>query len=399
MKKVVIFIGGCTYNKGSEAMVRGCVNMIRQGYNDCEIVLSSKDDITGKSINIPGVNRYIRRYMYDRNNKFIRYTIGIIRYILRLKGITNWLNHYLLFKECENADLVIIIGGDNYDKAYHAFNDMHSINKTLKRIIKGKFVFLNASLNPHELNKKIINDLMLFDLVTVREKITYNALNGKINENKLIYMPDIAFNLEAKKTKLPADLGKNKIVGINLSPLILSKKYTVKENIIMEAYEKIIEYVIYEMHYDVLLIPHVMNADIMILKKFYNKYRNTGKVYLIQDMTLNASEIKYIIAQCELFLGARTHSTIAAYGNSIPTLVLGYSVKSVGIARDIFGEKENYVITVQHVENSNEILQAFKDFVVHNEEIISYLHRAMPEYIKKSEKYSLLFQKVLNDDN
>lgn len=399
MKKVVIFIGGCTYNKGSEAMVRGCVNMIRQGYNDCEIVLSSKDDITGKSINIPGVNRYIRRYMYDRNNKFIRYTIGIIRYILRLKGITNWLNHYLLFKECENADLVIIIGGDNYDKAYHAFNDMHSINKTLKRIIKGKFVFLNASLNPHELNKKIIKDLMLFDLVTVREKITYNALNGKINENKLIYMPDIAFNLEAKKTKLPADLGKNKIVGINLSPLILSKKYTVKENIIMEAYEKIIEYVIYEMHYDVLLIPHVMNADIMILKKFYNKYRNTGKVYLIQDMTLNASEIKYIIAQCELFLGARTHSTIAAYGNSIPTLVLGYSVKSVGIARDIFGEKENYVITVQHVENSNEILQAFKDFVVHNEEIISYLHRAMPEYIKKSEKYSLLFQKVLNDDD
>lgn len=399
MKKVVIFIGGCTYNKGSEAMVRGCVNMIRQGYNDCEIVLSSKDDITGKSINIPGVNRYIRRYMYDRNNKFIRYTIGIIRYILRLKGITNWLNHYLLFKECENADLVIIIGGDNYDKAYHAFNDMHSINKTLKRIIKGKFVFLNASLNPHELNKKIINDLMLFDLVTVREKITYNALNGKINENKLIYMPDIAFNLEAKKTKLPADLGKNKIVGINLSPLILSKKYTVKENIIMEAYEKIIEYVIYEMHYDVLLIPHVMNADIMILKKFYNKYRNTGKVYLIQDMTLNASEIKYIIAQCELFLGARTHSTIAAYGNSIPTLVLGYSVKSVGIARDIFGEKENYVITVQHVENSNEILKAFKDFVVHNEEIISYLHRAMPEYIKKSEKYSLLFQKVLNDDD
>lgn len=399
MKKVVIFIGGCTYNKGSEAMVRGCVNMIRQGYNDCEIVLSSKDDITGKSINIPGVNRYIRRYMYDRNNKFIRYTIGIIRYILRLKGITNWLNHYLLFKECENADLVIIIGGDNYDKAYHAFNDMHSINKTLKRIIKGKFVFLNASLNPHELNKKIIKDLMLFDLVTVREKITYNALNGKINENKLIYMPDIAFNLEAKKTKLPADLGKNKIVGINLSPLILSKKYTVKENIIMEAYEKIIEYVIYEMHYDVLLIPHVMNADIMILKKFYNKYRNTGKVYLIQDMTLNASEIKYIIAQCELFLGARTHSTIAAYGNSIPTLVLGYSVKSVGIARDIFGEKENYVITVQHVENSNEISQAFKDFVVHNEEIISYLHRAMPEYIKKSEKYSLLFQKVLNDDD
>ena len=52
---------------------------------------------------------------------------------------------------------------------------------------------------------------------------------------------------------------------------------------------------------------------------------------------LNASEIKWIISQCSAFIGARTHSTIAALSSSVPTISLGYSLKAKGINEDIFG--------------------------------------------------------------
>jgi colanic acid/amylovoran biosynthesis protein len=62
----------------------------------------------------------------------------------------------------------------------------------------------------------------------------------------------------------------------------------------------------------------------------------------------------------EMFVGARTHATIAAYSSCVPTLVVGYSVKARGIARDIFGSEENMVIPVQSLEHEDDLVNAFK---------------------------------------
>lgn len=99
-------------------------------------------------------------------------------YILHIKHGTNWIDHCALLKESRDADLVIVVGGDNYDKAYGAFLYMHFFNKTLKKTIKGKMIFINFSLNPDEVSSTIIKDLLLFDKVTVREQITYAKLKG-----------------------------------------------------------------------------------------------------------------------------------------------------------------------------------------------------------------------------
>ena len=56
-----------------------------------------------------------------------------------------------------------------------------------------------------------------------------------------------------------------------------------------------------------------------------------------------------------MFIGARTHSTIAAYSSGVPTLVVGYSVKAKGIAKDLFGTEENYVLPVQALKEENNL--------------------------------------------
>ena len=57
-----------------------------------------------------------------------------------------------------------------------------------------------------------------------------------------------------------------------------------------------------------------------------------------------------MISQCRFFIGSRTHSVIAAYSSGVPTLALGYSIKSKGIAQDIFGEYETYAVSYTHLD-------------------------------------------------
>ncbi|MBO5622010.1 MAG: polysaccharide pyruvyl transferase family protein, partial [Butyrivibrio sp.] len=60
------------------------------------------------------------------------------------------------------------------------------------------------------------------------------------------------------------------------------------------------------------------------------------------------------------FVGARTHSTIAAYSSNVPTLVIGYSVKSRGIATDLFGDYTHYVLPVQEISEPDEMIRAYR---------------------------------------
>ena len=114
----------------------------------------------------------------------------------------------------------------------------------------------------------------------------------------------------------------------------------------------------------------------------YNKFKETGRVILIEDD--NCEVLKGYISRCRLFIGARTHSTIAAYATCVPTLVIGYSIKAKGIAKDIFGTYDNYVIPVQSLNKEDDLSLAF-DWIYKNEDNIRrHLKDFMPEYRKKS---------------
>ena len=108
----------------------------------------------------------------------------------------------------------------------------------------------------------------------------------------------------------------------------------------------------------------------------------------------NCMELKGYIARCRMFIGARTHATIAAYSSCVPTLVLGYSVKSKGIARDIFGTEENYVIPVQGMTNPNALAQGFAWLYKNESPIRTHLGTVMPGYIQKACNAADAFKKL-----
>lgn len=67
----------------------------------------------------------------------------------------------------------------------------------------------------------------------------------------------------------------------------------------------------------------------------------------------------------------------------MPTLVLGYSVKSRGIARDLFGNEENYVLPVQSLQEPDELTKHFRWLVGHEKEIKDHLEKLCRNIFRK----------------
>lgn len=100
---------------------------------------------------------------------------------------------------------------------------------------------------------------------------------------------------------------------------------------------------------------------------------------MVEDHT--APELKYIISQCCFFVGARTHATIAAYSSCVPTLVVGYSVKARGIARDLFGTEDGYVLPVQDLKEPDELTNGFRKLWEEKVAVQKSLENTLPNYL------------------
>ena len=79
-------------------------------------------------------------------------------------------------------------------------------------------------------------------------------------------------------------------------------------------------------------------------------------------------------------------SALFFYSSCVPTLVVGYSVKARGIARDLFGTEEGYVLPVQEMTNPDQLTKAFCCLYQQREQISAHLHQIMPSYLAPAQR-------------
>ena len=290
------------------------------------------------------------------------------------------MNYKTTVDHIRNGDIALSIGGDNYCyadvKKYIMLHDM-MLERGAKTVLWG------CSVEPELLEQhEICADISRYSLITARETISYNALKA-VNQNTVL-VADPAFTLVAEKADLPQGFVPGNTVGINISPMI-QKSETI-EGITLKNYEVLIEEILNTTDMMIALIPHVVwnsGDDRLVLSQLYERFKDSGRVVLIEDQS--CSKLKYIISQCRFFVGARTHATIAAYSTFVPTLVVGYSVKARGIARDLFGSEEHYVLPVQSLKEETDLTKAFEWIVQNEDSIKRQLENEMPAVIKKAE--------------
>jgi polysaccharide pyruvyl transferase WcaK-like protein len=227
--------------------------------------------------------------------------------------------------------------------------------------------------------KEVVEDMKRYALITPRESITAEALKAAgVTDNVKLY-PDPAFSLQPVERALPATFQEGNTIGINISPMIVRNETV--EGITIRNYRRLIDHILQSTDCSIALIPHVMwnyNDDRLTLAQLYQDYQRNERVILFEDMS--CQHIKYIISKCRFFIGARTHATIAAYSSCVPTLVVGYSVKARGIARDLFGTEEHYVLPVQTLSSPEELIAAYDWMMEREQEIRTHLEKIMPDY-------------------
>ncbi|MDP4119248.1 MAG: polysaccharide pyruvyl transferase family protein [Bacillota bacterium] len=393
MKTFLVMGNAVVYNKGSEALVRGVSYICKNFAENAYVIVSSSEPNFSADINLPYVDEYVKKYSFKSKKSPKSIVAAVFAKILRMNKIATKIRYDGLLKAAKKADFIIITAGDDFDiRPDINFDGNRKLYQRLKEQNNAKIVIYGCSMSAENINDSIVRCFNEADIVTARDSISLkNLTDAGVKDVK--YYPDPALVIEKEECPLPQGWKEGKMFGLNLSNLILRSKYGGDKEKVLKSYHTLINYIINETDMNVVLIPHVMNnADMSVLSLLYEKYKDSDRVLLVENERLGASELKYIISKCEVYVGARTHSTIAAYSTCVPTLVIGYSVKSKGLATDIFGTDKNYVIPIHTIDNDNVVVEGAKWLIENKDAIRSRLEKTMPDYIEKAKSAAELLR-------
>ena len=356
-------------NHGCEAIVRSTIKALGEERNISLYSMNPSDDRK--------YNLHEKIQIVDGQN-----TANRLIYKLKYKLLKDDMIYYkAIYKEflksIKENEIYFSIGGDNY--CYKDSRWLQLLNKEINAN-NAKTVLWGCSINEDELNETLVNDLNRYMLITAREHLTIKYLRKYGVKTRIEYIPDTAFILDKDMSKIPMEMESEKeFIGINVSPVVVENAE--RKELVYRNYYKLIKHLIENTDYYITLIPHVVingNDDRELLNKLYTDFEKNHRIILIDDY--NCEQLKGIISRCVAFIGARTHSTIAAYSSCVPTLVVGYSVKAKGIAEDLFGTTENYVIPTQELRTEDQLTKGMQWIIDNKDEIKTHLEEIMPEY-------------------
>jgi len=275
-------------------------------------------------------------------------------------------------EDIENVKTAFSIGGDNYSR----IDTARCLAKYNQKFISmgAKTILVGCSISEELFNDpQVIEDLKKYSLITARESITYENLTKHGIQAYLV--PDSAFILETADVELDGDY-----IGINGSNIV-------DNDLTYRNYVELIKHILNNTSYKVLLIPHVVqqyNDDLKFLKRLKNEF-NDDRIRLLEDM--NCIELKGYISKCKANICSRTHVSIASYSSCVPTLVVGYSVKSKGIAKDL-GVKD--IIDYREFQTDQDLTEKFKQMDLDTK----HLKEIMPEYKQRCYELRELYESL-----
>lgn len=377
----ILFYGnGDARNHGCEAIGKSLVKILH--YDNSTHYQMSYASLNPSAERQYGLDKLI--HIENLVNPPLKSKIKYLGYWLRQHVKYSDINYYKLIyadflKNISSDKIYASIGGDNY--SYGKSDWLYYLNREINHR-QGKTILLGCSIAEEIRDIELINDLSLYAAIITRESLTFDALeNAGISENVYL-VPDPAFQLNTVYKPLPNGWAEGNTVGINISPMVMGLDKGA--DMALRNYQRLIEYIINDTDMTVALIPHVVwghNDDRKPLTQLYETFKATGKIIMITDQT--AEELKGYIARCRFMVAARTHASIAAYSSKVPTLVVGYSVKAKGIAKDIFGDYKNYVIPVQALNSENDLTKSFTWLIANENSISAHLEKIIPIYKTK----------------
>lgn len=375
--KILMFFHAGSRNRGCEAIIRTAAAVLKQHTRVAKLALASGDPESDRKVPQVDVLHWDQRGTVEKFSPYGFLSMLKVK-LFKDESMAFRKMHESIIKLIPQYDVFLSIGGDNY--CYGEQPGIYEIDRQIKKAGK-KLVLWGASIGAQDLSGDKIGDLKTFDLLLVRESLTQQVL-AEAGIPNVQRVADGAFLMEKTELPLPQNWQHGNTLGFNLSPLVLKKNPAAEE-----AAHRLIQHILDTTDMTICFTPHVIlpgNDDYETLKELQEMFADTGRTILLPP-DLDATELKGYIARMRFFIGARTHATIAAYSSLVPTMVLGYSIKSKGIAKDLFGE-EKLVLNIDEISDAEKLIAAFEQMQSEEAALRQTLTTRIPEIRKMAEK-------------
>jgi len=365
-------------NKGEEAILAGILKSFSL-YSDVKVSLLSShfaiDNYRYRNFDIrvvDGGHVLYESAFGDRMSSRLFASIYITLKLILFSIFYVFLNSKILklfkskeWKEWIESDIIIV----GHDSAFSLHFHMPII--LFAKFLRKKVVIYGASLiiprnSILKFTMKFVFDKV--DLITLREMISYDNLKeNHFDLSKVYVTADLAFLMSSvsperineirKKEGIP---NKISLIGMTVSQVMFLNSFPEIENI-QQKYIKytllmsnLVDYMIEEFGSTIIIISHVIGPtnkqdDRIIAQDIYKNIKNKEHVKIIIN-EYNASELKGLIGQFDLFIGQRMHSVIAAMSMKVPAILISNkSPRTDGIIGDMLGQ-DRWILDIEKAD-------------------------------------------------
>jgi len=411
----VLIIGHDTFeNKGCQALVYTTTRLLDDALGGAAFRVFSWDpDYDRPRFTQPGIECEFIRHKFNTNeftkrNRFWMFLNGT----LGLKtGKILYAPRYF-YDSMAWADLVVVSGGDilaDYGEAAirHYFFPIAVANAMGKPV----YVFAQSISRYRDdaTMRFCMGHLNRTALVTVREDLSYEYMKELGLNAPCHRTADPAFTLKPCSAARAREILKSEGVSIDGSPVIgisVSKTATrwgegSHERFVRSIAGSIDSLAEKYKNARFVFFPHVTyrndpeNDDRVVGREVFGLVKAKNRVGLLEgDYT--CEEGKGIIGLCDLFIGARTHATIASSSQLVPTIALAYSTKAFGIMEDVL-DRERSVLDVR--ELTAERLSGMAGALLNERaSVIKEMKKRMPGILKASAMNGKLAEGLFKKD-
>jgi len=339
-------------NFGGPSLLSSTTNLLGKVIPDAKFVYLSR---------MPNDVKFSKTYKV----KIVSYTLKSLlsclleAFLSRIKVKMFTFSHKLL-TEFQTADIVIDIRGISFaDPLCKGFLSPASmgIHFLIGKLLQKTVIKYTADMGPFDnlwnrfFAKFYLNKI---DLILARSEKTKKYLYALGITTPIYTCPDTAFLLKpincSEVVLCTRKMRKRTIVGISLSHV--AEQIGGERYVILMA--KLADYLIKKLDALILLIPNEIfpqkkSDDLRVAEKVFKKINAKNNVMLltfkINAKHYSANKLKGIIKKCDLFIGARYHSIVAATSMCIPTLAISWHHKYYEVMK-LLGQEE-YVCDVR----------------------------------------------------
>lgn len=340
-----LLVGNAPYtNRGCEAIVRGTTRILDDAFGRTTRYLAAS--FGEAAVLAAQAAQEPAERIEHRHLEFVpRLSLGYAKYrFSRLTGAKLDFDVHRLPFVSADFRAALEIGGDNYSFDYGQPNGFMMLDDSLRRR-RLPLVLWGASVGPFSsdpaFERRMIAHLRQFALIAVRESRSLGYLRSCGLENVEL-VADPAFVMEPMPFEglvLPPEF-----LGVNFSPLQARSAVGGDLGRWTAYCAECIDRLLASCELPIVLIPHVAsrdpaNDDWSLLERVVRRVAAPDRVTAIATQ-YSAAAAKWVIGRATAFVGARTHATIAALSQGVPTLSLAYSTKAWGINEDLFGHHD-----------------------------------------------------------